>query len=365
MTSLDKVPMGRMFIDDDMRQTTLRILNSGYWIKGPESKAFGAEWAEYCGAKGGVPCSNGSVALIAALHALDVGPGDEVIVPSHTYIASATCISMVGATPVFVEIEEEYYTLEKEAVKQAITSKTRAIIAVHLYGQPVNPEIFTLASELKIPVIEDAAQAHGASLDGKRTGSFGDIATFSFFPSKNMAVGGDGGAILANQSDELVQRISTFIDHGRSDKYRNDVLGTNFRLSEIQCGIGRSQLKHLDSWVNRRNEIAEKYLISFENNPNIILPSIRPGATHAWHQFVLRVKDRKSFIEHLNNHNISTGIHYPIPCHLQPVFTDHPQGKEGTFTFTERLCNEIVSIPVFPLLTDDEVERVISAVSSF
>ena len=163
----------------------------------------------------------------------------------------------------------------------------------------------------------------------------------------------------------MVQRISTFIDHGRSDKYRNDVLGTNFRLSEIQCGIGRLQLKHLDSWVKRRNEIAQKYLISFANNPSIILPSIRPGATHAWHQFVLRVEDRKSFIDHLNNHNISTGIHYPIPCHLQPVFSNHPQGKEGTLTFTERLCNEIVSIPIFPLLTDDEVERVIGAVSSF
>ena len=357
--------MGRMFIDDDMRENTLRILNSGAWIKGPESKAFGAEWAAYCGAKGGVPCSNGSVALIAALHTLGIGPGHEVIVPSHTYIASATCISMVGATPVFVEIEEDYYTLDKDAVKQAITPQTRAIIAVHLYGQPVDPEIFKMATESGIAVIEDAAQAHGASLNGKRTGSFGDIATFSFFPSKNMAVGGDGGAILANGTVELVQRISTFIDHGRSDKYRNDVLGTNFRLSEIQCGIGRSQLKHLDSWVKRRNEIAERYLVSFENNPEIILPSIRPGAIHAWHQFVLRVKDRKAFIEHLNTHNISTGIHYPIPCHLQPIFANHPQGKEDSFPFTERLCEEIVSIPVFPLLTDEEVERVINAVSSF
>jgi len=156
--------MGRMFIDDEMRETTLRILNSGYWIKGPESKAFGAEWAEYCGALGGVPCSNGSVALIAALHALDIGPGDEVIVPSHTYIASATCISMVGATPVFVEIEEEYYTLDLESLKQAITSKTKCIIAVHLYGQPTATEIFSYAEERGIPVIEDAAQAHGPHL---------------------------------------------------------------------------------------------------------------------------------------------------------------------------------------------------------
>jgi perosamine synthetase len=360
----EQIPMGRMFIDDEMRSSTLRILNSGYWIKGPESKAFGLEWAEYCGALGGVPCSNGSVALIAALHTLGIGPGDEVIVPSHTYIASATCISMVGATPIFVEIEEEFYTLDIESVKQALTPRTKCIIAVHLYGQPIDSEIFTLAEDAGIFVIEDAAQAHGASLNGKQIGSFGDIATFSFFPSKNMAVGGDGGAILANTPD-LVQKISTFIDHGRSDKYRNDVLGTNFRLSEIQCGIGRIQLKHLAGWVSRRNEIAELYLNAFVDLDKIIIPKIRKGAIHAWHQFVLRVKERDKFIQHLKNHQISTGIHYPIPCHLQPIYSNHPQGKIGELPFTERLCEEIVSIPVFPLLNDEEVERVITAVSSF
>nr|MCS5534218.1 DegT/DnrJ/EryC1/StrS family aminotransferase [Candidatus Poseidoniales archaeon] len=241
----ERIPMGRMFIDDEMLDVAHRILASGQWIKGPESKAFGAEWAAYCGALGGTPCSNGSVALIAALHALEVGHGDDVIVPSHTYIASATCITMVGANPVFVEIDEDYYTLDPSAVEAAITTQTKAIIAVHLYGQPIDSAIYEIASNHGIPVIEDSAQAHGASLNGQRVGSFGDIATFSFFPSKNMAVGGDGGAILTNRED-LVQRISTFIDHGRLDKYRNDVLGTNFRLSEIQCGIGRIQLKHLD-----------------------------------------------------------------------------------------------------------------------
>jgi len=179
-----------------------------------------------------------------------------------------------------------------------------------------------------------------------------------------MAVGGDGGAILANKSTDLVQKISTFIDHGRSDKYRNDVLGTNFRLSEIQCGIGRIQLKQLDQWVSRRNQIAMKYLDAF-SDLDIILPKIRDGANHAWHQFVLRVNNRDKFIKHLSNHGISTGIHYPIPCHLQPVFSNHPQGKKGALQFTEQLCDEIVSIPVFPLLTDEEVERVIIAVSSF
>ena len=258
----ERVPMGRMFIDDEMLETANRILASGQWIKGPESKAFGTEWAAYCGALSGTPCSNGSVALIAALHSLNVGHSDEVIVPSHTYIASATCISLVGATPVFVEIEEDYYTLDKAAVEAAITPQTKAIIAVHLYGQPIDAEVFAIAKKHGIPIIEDSAQAHGASLNGQRVGSLGDIATFSFFPSKNMAVGGDGGAILTNRED-LVQRVSTFIDHGRLDKYRNDVLGTNFRLSEIQCGVGRIQLKHLDGWVTRRNEIATIYSAAF------------------------------------------------------------------------------------------------------
>ena len=357
----DKVPMGRMFINDEMMETAQRILASGYWIKGPESKAFGAEWAEYCGALSGTPCSNGSVALIAALHSLNVGHGDEVIVPSHTYIASATCITLVGATPVFVEIEEEYYTIDSAAIEAAITPLTKAIIGVHLYGQPMGTDVYTVAKKHGIPVIEDSAQGHGGALNGQRIGSFGDISTFSFFPSKNMAVGGDGGAILTNRED-LIQRVSTFIDHGRSDKYRNDVLGTNFRLSEIQCGIGRVQLKHLDGWVERRNEIANRYSEALSELTHIKIPKVREGATHAWHQYVLRVGDRDAFQSHMSSMDISTGIHYPIPCHLQPVYSEHPQGKRGTLEYTEAVCDDIVSIPVMPLLTDEEVQRVIDAV---
>jgi len=362
--AFERVPMGRMFIDDEMLETAHRILASGQWIKGPESKAFGAEWAEYCEALSGTPCSNGSVALIAALHSLDVGPGDEVIVPSHTYIASATCISLVGATPIFVEIEEEYYTIDRDAVEAALTPQTKAIIGVHLYGQPIAASVFELAKERNIPIIEDSAQAHGASLNGKRIGSFGDIATFSFFPSKNMAVGGDGGAILTNRQD-LTHHISTFIDHGRSDKYRNDVLGTNFRLSEIQCGVGRVQLKHLDGWVARRNEIAERYSAAFSDLNHLKIPKVRGGAIHAWHQYVIRVGNRKSFQSHMDSMNISTGIHYPIPCHLQPVYSEHPQGQRGSLEYTEAVCDDIVSIPVMPLLTDGEVQRVIDAVTSW
>jgi perosamine synthetase len=364
MEDRPKVPLGRMHIDDEMREVTLRILNSGHWIKGPESKAFGQEWAEYCGAFGGVPCSNGSVALIAALKVLGVGPGDEVIVPSHTYIASATCIEMVGAHPVFVEVEPEFHTVALASIQAAHTPRTKAVIAVHLYGQPVAEDVFAWCAEQGLPVIEDAAQGHGASLNGKRVGSFGDLATFSFFPSKNMAVGGDGGAILVNRED-LLHPISVVIDHGRSSKYQNDTLGTNFRLSEIQCGIGRVQLRHLDGWVARRNIIASRYLAAFEGHPHVQPPVVRAGAVHAWHQFVVQVEDREGFMAHMDAHGVATGIHYPIPCHLQPVFEGHPQANDVGLNATSRLCDRIVSLPVFPLLEDEEVDRVIAAVLAY
>jgi len=362
--SEENIPLGRMFIDDEMREAAMRVLDSGHWIKGPESKGLGTEWADYCGALAGTPCSNGSVALIAALRLLGVGPGDEVIVPSHTFIASATCIDQVGATPVFVDIEPEFYTLDPNAVEAAITPATTAIIGVHLYGQPFSSRVFEIAESHDIPIIEDSAQAHGAELNGQRIGGIGDLATFSFFPSKNMAVGGDGGAILTSRED-LAARISQAIDHGRLDKYRHDFLGSNFRLSEIQCAIGRVQLKHLDDWVARRNEIAARYNAAFTDLANLTIPIIRENCVHGWHQYVVRVADRNSFQAHLEACNVGTGVHYPIPCHRQPLYASHPQHAEGSLPITEAVCADIVSIPVMPLLTDDEVDRVIAAVTSW
>ena len=360
----DNIQLCKMFINDEMREVVNEVLDSGRWIKGPHSKAFGDEWAEYCGALAGTPCSNGSTALIAALRLLEVGPGDEVIVPSHTFIASATCIDQVGATPVFVDVEEKYHTLCPDGVERAITNNTKAIIAVHLYGQPISPRVFEIANNHNISLIEDSAQAHGAELNGQRIGSFGDLATFSFFPSKNMAVGGDGGSILANRED-LAEKISMAIDHGRLDKYRHDFLGSNFRLSEMQCAVGRIQLKHLDDWVSRRNQIASQYNKAFSNLDWTSPPLVRKDALHAWHQYVLRVDRRDDFQKHMDEKGVSTGIHYPIPCHLQPLYHNHHQHFEGALPVTEAICNNVVSIPVHPHLTDEEVEHVISAVCSF
>jgi dTDP-4-amino-4,6-dideoxygalactose transaminase len=362
--SNDEVPLGRMFIDDEMRSVVSEVLNSGRWIKGPHSKAFGEEWASYCGALAGTPCSNGSVALIASLRLLGVGPSDDVIVPSHTFIASATCIDQVGANPIFVDVEEEYHTISPNLLEASITANTKAIIAVHLYGQPIHPRVYEIGEAHGIPIIEDSAQAHGAEFEGKKIGSRGALATFSFFPSKNMAVGGDGGAILAN-TPELAARISMAIDHGRQDKYRHDFLGSNFRLSEMQCAIGRVQLKHLDEWLARRNEIANRYNEAFRDLNWATLPVTRVGAVHAWHQYVLRITQVEEFQAHLKKLGISTGVHYPIPCHLQPLYQNHPQSYIGSLPITEAICATIVSIPVHPHLTDAEVERVITAVCSW
>ena len=360
----ENIPLGRMFINDEMRLAVSEVLDSGRWIKGPHSKGFGKEWAEYCGALACTPCSNGSTALIAALRLLDVNHGDEVIVPSHTFIASSTCIDQVGATPVFVDVEEEYHTLCPDAVESAISSKTKAIIAVHLYGQPINSRIFEIAQSNDIPLIEDSAQAHGAEINGRRIGGLGDLATFSFFPSKNMAVGGDGGALLANRPD-LADKVGMAIDHGRLDKYRHDFLGSNFRLSEMQCAIGRIQLKHLDDWVARRNQIASKYNSAFSELSWTTIPVVRSDALHAWHQYVLRVSDREKFMNHMAANGVSPGIHYPLPCNLQPLYENHPQHFEGALPITEAICNSVVSIPVHPHLSDDEVEKIISAVLNF
>ena len=364
-----KISVNEPIFDDSEVNIAQTILDSGLLSSsniygGKYVKIFEKQLSELLDCKYAVAVNSGTSALYASLLSLGIKSGDEVIVPSHTFIASSTCIDQVGATPVFVDVEEEYHTLCPDAVESAISSKTKAIIAVHLYGQPINPRIFEIAQSNEIPLIEDSAQAHGAEINGRRIGGLGDLATFSFFPSKNMAVGGDGGALLANRPD-LADKVGMAIDHGRIDKYRHDFLGSNFRLSEIQCAIGRIQLKHLDDWVARRNQIASKYNSAFSELSWTTIPVVRSDALHAWHQYVLRVPDREKFMNHMDANGVSTGIHYPLPCHLQPLYQNHPQHFEGALPITEAICNSVVSIPVHPHLSDDEVEKIISAVLNF
>jgi len=361
---MERVPMARVHVDVKMREAALRVIDSGRWVKGPEHLSFGAELASYFGAKAAAPCANGSLALVAALRLLGAGPGDEVVVPAFTFIASATCIDQVGATPVFVDVEDEHMTMCPESLAGAITESTAAIIAVHLFGQPVDPRIFQVAEEAGIPVIEDAAQAHGAMVGDAMVGSLGELATLSFFPSKNMTVGGDGGAILANRSD-LADQVMKVIDHGREQKYRHDILSSNFRLSEIQCALGSLSLVGLEGRVQRRGEIASRLRNACEGVVGVKSPSPRAGCRHGWNQFVVETDDVTGLQAHLDQHGIDSAVHYPIPLHLQPVYRNHPQAKEGVLPTSERLAQNTLAIPVHPMLEEDEITRIEAALCSW
>ncbi len=361
---MERVPMARMLIDVKMREAALRVIDSGRWVKGPEHLSFGAELASYFGAIAAAPCANGSLALVAALRLLGVGPGAEVVVPAFTFIASATCVDQVGATPVFVDVEDEYMTMCPKSLAAAITESTAAIIAVHLFGQPVDPRVFQVAEEAGIPVIEDAAQAHGAMIGDAMVGSLGELATFSFFPSKNMTVGGDGGAILANRGD-LADQVMKVIDHGREQKHRHDILSSNFRLSEIQCALGSLSLVGLEERVQRRGEIASRLRNACKGVVGIRAPSPRVGCRHGWNQFVVATDDVTGLQAHLDRHGIDSAVHYPIPLHLQPVYRNHPQAKKGEFPTSERLAQNTLAIPVHPMLEEDEITRIEAALCSW
>ncbi len=355
----ERIPMSRPWMDDEMHQAASRVLESRRWVKGPEATAFGGEFAHHCGAVAAVPCASGSASLIAALRLLNIGPGDEVIVPSLTFFASVSCIELVGATPVFVDIEEEYWCLDPKAVSVAVSSNTKAILGVHLFGQP-----FSLDLPTGIPVIEDAAQAHGAMLDGRLAGSLGDISCFSFFPSKNMAVGGEGGMITTTRMD-LAERLQSWVDHGRVGGTRIEALTSNLRMSEILAAIGRVQLSRLDEWQIRRQEIAALHSAAIAEHKFLHAPRVRPGAVHGWHQYTIRSEYSQELIHHLESRAIDARIHYQIPAHRQPVMSKHPQHPEGSLPVTERLCGQLVSIPVHPLLSEEEISRIHMALCEF
>jgi dTDP-4-amino-4,6-dideoxygalactose transaminase len=365
---MQRIPTARPSWDDEMRNAAIETLDSRKWVKGDKGKQFGSAFAEYCGALSAAPCQNGSSSLWAALRLLGIGEGDEVIVPSFTFIASATAIPLVGATAVFVDIEREFWCLDYDTIEAAITSKTKAIIGVHIFGQPYDPRIIDLCKTKNISLIEDAAQAHGAtqiSTNGEKlvAGSMGDVGCFSFFPSKNMAVGGEGG-MLTTTNPELTEKVKAITNHGRAPNLESMELGSNLRMSEVSAAIGLVQLSNLEKWVERRREIAQKYNDAFENHPLISVPKVRDGAEHAWHQYCVYTKQPDELMKHLDKNAIDSRSYYSIPCHHQAVFTKHRQFKTP-MPVTDEVAGNLVAIPVMHELTDQEVERIISAVRSF
>ena len=365
---MERIPTARPSWNDEMRKAALETLDSKHWVKGPKGKQFGELFADYCGSLTAVPCQNGSSSLWAALKILEIGPGDEVIVPSYTFISTVTAISLVGAKPIFVDVEPDYWCVDLDSIKAALTERTKAVIAVHIYGQIYNPEIIKFCREQSIALIEDAAQAHGAALETtgneiSMAGSLGDIGCFSFFPSKNMAVGGEGG-MLTTTRDHLTELVKGVINHGRSPSLESMQLGSNLRMSEVSAAIGIEQLKNLDRWVERRRAIAQRYNEQFINHPHLLTPKVRPNTRHAWHQYCLSTKYANQLVEHLDQHAIDARRYYQIPCHKQQLFAEHPQHGDE-LSNTNHLAKSLVAIPVMHELTDLEIERIISAVNSF
>jgi dTDP-4-amino-4,6-dideoxygalactose transaminase len=336
-----------------------RVLASNWFILGTEAKAFEREFAAYCGTKHCIGVGNGLDALHLILHAYDISTGDEVIVPANTYIATWLAISHTGATPVPVEPNEQTYNIDTTKIEAAITKQTKAIMPVHIYGQPADMEpILEIARHYNLKVIEDAAQAHGAIYKDKRTGNLGDAAGFSFYPGKNLGALGDGGAITTND-DELADKVRVLRNYGSKVKYHNETKGFNSRLDPLQAAFLRVKLKYLDIWNNHRRRIARRYQESLANCPNIILPFVPDWAEPVWHLFVIRSQQRDELQQKLRDSNIDTMTHYPIPPHLSEAYAKYQKWQAGDFPLTENLANEILSLPIYPHLEDKQLEYII------
>lgn len=339
-----------------------RVRERSFYILGEECEQFEAEFAAYHGVRHAISVGNGFDALALTVQALGIGPGDEVIVCAHSFVASVSAIVLSGATPVFVDSLPTQLTIDPEKLADAITSRTRAIMIVHLYGL-LNPmeEVLSLARHHDLFVIEDVAQAHGASLHGKKAGTLGTVGCFSFYPTKNLGALGDGGAILMND-DRLAERLRLLRNYGSKAKYQHEIVGVNSRLDELQAAILRMKLPHLDSWNEARRQIAVRYIRELEQS--VHLP-IRPrangdGQDHVHHLFVIQTKHRDAVREGMKALGVETAIHYPVPVHLQPAFES--LGMEpGTFANAEKGASELISLPLFVGITMEQQHHVVDA----
>jgi dTDP-4-amino-4,6-dideoxygalactose transaminase len=337
-----------------------RVLSSGWFIGGPEVEAFENEFAAYCGAGHCVGVANGLDALHLALRAMEVGPGDEVIVAANGYIATLLAVSMSGATPVLVEPDPATHDLDPARIEAAITGRTKVILPTHLYGQPADLDpILAIARRHGLKVLEDAAQAHGARYKGKSVGAHGDAVTWSFYPSKNLGALGDAGAVTTDDP-ALAQRIRTLGNYGSAERYVNVERGVNSRLDPIQAAVLRAKLPHLDAWNARRSAIAARYLKGLAGT-GLTLPSVPQWATPAWHLFVIGSDDREGLQASLTKAGVQTIIHYPIPPHRQQAYADLGL-QAGAFPLSERLADQVLSLPIGPQMRDEDVDHVVSAI---
>lgn len=347
----------------ELDEAYFRFMRSAWYILGKEVEAFEQEFATYCGVKHCVGVGNGLEALHLILRAYDIGDGDEVIVPSNTYIATWLAVSYAGAVPVPVESDSKTFNLDPDRIAAALTPKTKAIIPVHLYGQPADMDpIMALARRHGLKVIEDNAQAQGARYKGRRTGSLGDAAGHSFYPGKNLGAFGDAGGVTTDDA-ALADRVRTLRNYGSKKKYYNEVMGYNSRLDEMQAALLRVKLNVLDQWNQRRAVVAQRYLREIKPVPGLVLPFVSTWVEPVWHLFVVRHPNRDGLQQKLNAAGIGTLIHYPVPAHLSGAYAD-AGWKRGDFPLAENSADTVLSLPIGPHLTPSQADLVIEAVNA-
>jgi len=351
-------------MNSQLKAACENVIDSGWYIMGEQLKNFENSYAKLSNINYAIGVANGLDALILSLKALGIKAGDEVIVPSNTYIASWLAVSAVGATPVPVEPNIKTYNIDVEKIEAAITKKTKVIMPVHLYGLACEMDsIMLLANKYNLYVVEDNAQAHMATFNGKITGSFGHLNATSFYPGKNLGALGDAGAVTGNDH-ELIEKVKTLRNYGSQKKYYNEVKGINSRLDEMQASLLSVKLNYIEQLTNQRKEIAKKYDQKLSNINDLILPSLNFGATHVYHIYVVRTENRDGLMQHLLEHGVSPFIHYPLPPHLQDAYIELGY-KKGDFPLAEQIADTCLSIPLYPGLSELETDHIISSIKSF
>jgi perosamine synthetase len=353
------IPVARPLIGDEEKQAVLEVLDSGQLAQGPRVSQFEAAFATWTGSQHAVATSSGTTALHAAMLAHDIGHGDEVITTPFSFVASANCILYVGARPVFADIEPDTFTLDPKDVARKITPRTRAILAVHLFGQPCDMHALAdLASVHGLVLLEDACQAHGAALDGLPVGAWG-TACYSFYPTKNMTTL-EGGMLTTNDAN-IAERARLIVNHGSRRRYEHEVLGYNWRLTDLQAAVGLAQLSKLDAWNAARQRNAACLTAALEGMDGVLPPVIRPGATHVFHQYTVRVAGRDAVQHGLAERGIGTGVHYPVPIHRQPLY--RRLGYQDRLPVAEAASSEVLSLPVHPALSDGDLDYIAQALA--
>jgi dTDP-4-amino-4,6-dideoxygalactose transaminase len=351
-------------LKDDILNRISNILDSMRLFLGPNVEGFEKEFSAFCEVKHAVGVSEGTTAIQLALMACGVEPGDEVITASHTFVATAEAIALTGAKPVFVDIDPITYTIDVAKIEEHITPRTRAIIPVHLYGQPADMDpIMHIAEQHGLWLIEDACQAHGARYRGRRVGGLGYMAAFSFYFSKNLGAYGEAGIVTTNDA-ELAHKVRKLRDHGSSERYQHDLIGMNGRMDEIQAAVLRAKLPYLEAWNEQRRANADGYASLLADIDALTTPSTADYSEHVFHLYVVRVPQRDELRRHLGELGIGTGIHYPVPCHLQPAFRSLGYGP-GDLPVTERVADKIISLPMYPELTSEQQNYVVDSVRDF